>query len=163
MAAEHYFTAAGLTGESQKNGATGWIEINSFSWGGSNPSGVSHGTGSGTGKWDAQSFTITKSVDLSTPVLFAMNASGKHMDKGTFISRLSTGGSTTNTFLQYDFEEVYVDSITHSGSDSESGKPLETVSFSYKTFNMTYTPQNADGSMGSPIVKGWDISKNQAK
>jgi type VI secretion system secreted protein Hcp len=162
MAVEMYLQIDGITGESQKSGVQGWIEVTSFSFGGSNPSGVLHGMGSGTGKWTPESFNIVKSVDAATPGLFALNASGGHQANAKFIARLSTGGSTTQTFFEYDMTEVYVDSITWTGSEASSGKPQENVSMSAKTHQITYTIQNADGSMGSPVIKGWDVSKNQA-
>jgi len=162
MAQEIYLTITGITGESQKSGVTGWMEIYSFSHGVSNPTGVSHGTGSGTGKAEFMQLSVTKSVDLASPALFAYSASGQHSAKATLIVRESTGGSTTQTYYQYDMTEVFIDNVSWSGSQAGSGKPLETVSMSAKTHQLTYTQQNADGSLGSPVIKGWDVSANQA-
>ena len=52
LAAAHKggFLIDGMSGESQKSGAEGWIEIFSFSNGASNPSSVAFGTGSGAGE-----------------------------------------------------------------------------------------------------------------
>ena len=46
MGIEIFLKLDGITGESQKSGAEGWIEIFSFSNGASNPSSVAFGTGS---------------------------------------------------------------------------------------------------------------------
>jgi type VI secretion system secreted protein Hcp len=156
-----FFTITGATGESNKSGVEGWIEVESFSWGGSNPSGVTHGSGSGTGKWDPQSLTIVKSVDSATPSLFKLNTTGSHAANATLLFRQSTGGSTTQTYFQYDMTEAFIDSISWSGSEhSESGKPQETITVSAKKHVITYTKQNPDGSMGSPVENGFDVTTN---
>jgi type VI secretion system secreted protein Hcp len=159
MATEIYLTLDGITGESQKSGAEGWIEIFSFSNGAHNPSGVSSGTGSGTGKVDISSISLQKQLDSSTQNLFLHCCNGTHISKGTMVVREATGSDTTQTFFQYDMTEVFIDSLNWSAGTA-AGKPAEALSISSKTLQITYIPQNADGSMGSKQVTGWDISKN---
>jgi len=159
MATEIYLTLDGVTGESQKSGAEGWIEVFSFSNGAHNPSGVSSGTGSGTGKVDISSISLQKQLDSSSQNLFLHCCNGTHISKGTMMVREATGSDTTQTFFQYDMTEVFVDSISWGGGSS-AGKPSESLSISSKTLQITYIPQNADGSLGSKQVTGWDISKN---
>ena len=161
MAVEIFLTIAGITGESQKSGAEGWIEIFSFSNGASNPSSVSFGTGSGAGKVDLSSISFQKQLDIASPYLFANCCSGAHVDKGTMIVRESTGATTTQVYFQYDLTEVFIDSISWGGA-AGGGKPSESLSVSAKSIMVTYTPQNSDGSLGTQIPKGWNQTTNSA-
>jgi type VI secretion system secreted protein Hcp len=160
MAIEIFLKLDGITGESQKSGAEGWIEIFSFSNGASNPSSVAFGTGSGAGKVDLSSLSLQKQLDKSSPYLFADCCSGTHVASGQMIVREATGGETTQTYFQYDMTEVFIDSISWGGA-AGGGKPSESVSLSAKSLQVTYTPQNSDGSLGNKIVKGWNVSTNK--
>jgi type VI secretion system secreted protein Hcp len=161
MGIEIFLTIDGITGESTKSGAEGWIEIFSFSNGASNPSSVAFGTGSGAGKVDLSSVSLQKQLDISSPYLFANCCSGTHAAKGTMICREATGATTTQVYFQYDFTEVFVDSISWGGA-AGGGKPSESLSLSAKSLMVTYTPQNGDGSLGTKIPKGWNQTTNAA-
>jgi type VI secretion system secreted protein Hcp len=161
MGIEIFLKLDGITGESQKSGAEGWIEIFSFSNGASNPSSVAFGTGSGAGKVDLSSISLQKQLDSASPHLFANCCSGTHIATGKMVVRESTGGNTTQTYFEYDMTEVFIDSISWGGS-AGGGKPSESVSLSAKSLQVTYTPQNADGSLGSKVVKGWNVTTNSA-
>ena len=161
MGIEIFFTIDGITGESTKSGAEGWIEIFSFSNGASNPSSVAFGTGSGAGKVDLSSISFQKQLDISSPYLFANCCSGAHVDKGTMIVRESTGSTTTQIYYQYDLTEVFIDSISWGGA-AGGGKPSESLSVSAKSIMITYWPQNSDGTLGTQIPKGWNQTTNSA-
>ena len=161
MGVEIFFTVDGITGESTKSGAEGWIEIFSFSNGASNPSSVAFGTGSGAGKVDISSINFQKQLDISSPYLFANCCAGTHTDKGTMIVRESTGATTTQVYFQYDLTEVFIDSISWGGA-AGGGKPSENISVSAKSIMVTYWPQNGDGTLGTQIPKGWNQTTNAA-
>ena len=156
---EIFLELDGITGESQKSGAEGWIEIFSFSNGASNPSSVAFGTGSGAGKVDLSSLSLQKQLDVASPDLFLHCCNGSHIAKGSMIVREATGDTTTKVYYQYDMTEVFVDSISWGGA-AGGGKPSESLSMSAKSLQVTYTPQNSDGTLGSKIVKGWNVTTN---
>jgi type VI secretion system secreted protein Hcp len=159
MAIEIFLRLDGITGESQKSGAEGWIEIFSFSNGASNPSSVAFGTGSGAGKVDLSSLSLQKQLDVSSPDLFLKCCNGTHIATGNMIVREATGGNTTQVYFQYDMTEVFVDSISWGGA-AGGGKPSESCSMSAKSLQVTYTPQGTDGSLGSKITQGWNVTTN---
>jgi type VI secretion system secreted protein Hcp len=161
MGIEIFLRMDGITGESTKSGAEGWIELFSFSNGASNPSSVAYGTGSGAGKVDLSSVSVQKQLDISSPFLFANCCAGTHVATGTMICREATGGTTTQVYFQYDFTEVFVDSISWGGA-AGGGKPSESVSLSAKSLMVIYWPQSANGSLGAQIPKGWNQTTNAA-
>jgi type VI secretion system secreted protein Hcp len=160
MAMEIFLQLAGITGESQKTGAVGQIEVFSFSNGASNHGSSGAGTGSGAGKVSLSEISIMKQLDSSTPNLFLACCQGTHIATGTMIVRESTGGTNPQIYYQYDLTEVFINSIQWSGSEGGSGKPSESVSMSFKSIQITYTPQNEDGTLGSAIEVGWNVSLN---
>jgi type VI secretion system secreted protein Hcp len=161
MAVEIFLTIVGITGESQKSGAEGWIEIFSFSNGASNPSSVAFGTGSGAGKVDLSSLSLQKQLDASSPYLFEICCSGTHSATGTMIVREATGTTTTQVYYQYDMTEVFVDSISWGGA-AGGGKPSESLSVSAKSLSITYWSQGSDGTLTKVATKGWNQTTNTA-
>ena len=160
MGVEIFLTIDGITGESSKQNATGWIEIFSFSNGASNPSSVHLGGGSGAGKVDLSSLSIQKQLDKASPFLFQNCCSGKHFAKGNMIVREATGDTKGGQiYYQYDLTEVFIDSISWGGA-SGGGKPSESVSMSFGSIMITYWPQKADGTLDAKIPKGWSVIKN---
>jgi type VI secretion system secreted protein Hcp len=161
MAVEIFLSIAGITGESQKQGAVGWIEIFSFSNGASNPSSVAFGTGSGAGKVDLSSLSLQKQLDMSSPFLFENCCSGVHAATAQMIVREATGTTTTQTYYQYDMSEVFVDSISWGGA-AGGGKPSESLSVSAKSLAISYWSQAADGTLTLVATKGWNQTLNAA-
>jgi type VI protein secretion system component Hcp len=70
------------------------------------------------------------------------------------------GGKDTKqaTFVQYDFEKVYVDSTQISGSGGGDEYPTESLSFSFQSVKITYSGQKQDGSTGKLSEAAWDVS-----
>ncbi len=161
MALEIYATFDGVSGESQKAGVEGWIEMFSFSNGSSNHSGVATGTGSGTGKVEFTSISCTTQLEVSTPKLFNFNWSGKHIANGTIIVRESTGDTTTQPFYQYVLKEVFVDSVSVGGAGG-GGKPSVNYSFSFNFLEVKYWQQANDGSLTLAGDYGWNLTTNKS-
>jgi len=147
-------------GESTDKEHPQWIELESFTFGASNPSDISSGRpGSGSGKVSISSFGVTKKTDNASPDLFLACCKGAHFDTATIVARKAGGGQ--NVYLQYDFTEVYVDAFHWDASAQKDDRPGESASFSFATVKVTYTPQSASkGGKGTPNVKGWDLTKN---
>lgn len=159
MAVEIFLKLDGIDGESEKTGAEKYIEIFSFSNGASNPSSVAFGTGSGAGKVDISALSLQKQLDKSSPMLFLNCCSGKHIATGAMLVREATGDTTTKIYYQYDMTEVFVDSISWGGA-AGGGKPSESISLSAKSLKISYWYQNADGTLGGPLMAGWNVSTN---
>lgn len=160
MAYDAFLKIDGVTGESQKDKHKGEVEILSFSWGVSNPTSVSHGTGLASGKSQHADFSIVKHTDKSTVTLFQNCCSGKHFPKATVSLQKSTGGASGETYLSYDFEKVFITHISWAGNTAGQDGSQETVSFAYETVKISYKAQNADGSLGAQQMGGWNVGTN---
>lgn len=158
MAFDAFLKIDGVDGESTRKGFEKQMEIQSFSFGASNPSTVgAGGGGGGGGKVSVSSFNIMKRSDAASPLLFLACCQGDHYATAVVTLNKSAGKAPID-FIKYEFEEVYVDNIQWSGSSGGDDTPSESVSFSFGKVSVTYTPQKPDGSKGSPAVGAWDLT-----
>ena len=158
MAFDAFLKIDGVNGEATRKGFEKQMEIQSFSWGASNPSTIgAGGGGGGGGKVSVSSFNVMKKSDSASPILFQACCKGDHFATAVVTLNKAAGAAALD-FIKYEFEEVYVDSVQWSGASGGDDTPSESVSFSFGKVSITYTPQNKDGSKGSPAVGAWDLT-----
>jgi len=152
-----------VKGEAKDTGFEGWIEILSFSWGGSNPTTVGGSSyGSSGGKVSLSDFSIMKKADLASGPLFQMCCKGEHFDKASVTLCKQSGGDEPLKYLEMAFEEVYISSLQWSGSSGGEDVPTESISFSYGKVVFTYKQQTSKGTEGATSGGGWDVRTNAA-
>lgn len=139
------------------------FEIFSWSFGASNPSTVGSGRGGlSAGKVQISSFNVMKKTENASAQLFLNNCTGQHIPKGSIIMRKATGkAGKQQTFLQYDFTYVMVDSINWTGSAGGDDTPMESVSFAFATVAVTNYVQGKDGEMKKGAGASWDLTQVQ--
>jgi type VI secretion system secreted protein Hcp len=158
MAFDAFLKIDGVAGEATRKGFEKQMEILSFSFGASNPSTIgAGGGGTGGGKVSVSSFNIMKRSDAASPLLFQACCQGDHYPKAV-VTLNKAGGKAAVDFIKYEFEKVYVESVQWSGASGGDDTPTESVSFAFGKVSVTYTPQNPDGSKGSPAVGAWDLT-----
>ena len=144
----------GVEGESTDDKHKGQIEIDSFSWGVSNAGSMA--TGGGTGKASFSDFTITKTVDKSSPKLMQAVATGEHL-KTVDLSMRKAGGTQMDYYVIH-LEDVLVSSYSTSGGSGEA--PMESISFNYQKIEFQYIPTNADGTAAAAVKASWNLKEN---
>lgn len=151
----------GIKGESADTKHKDTIDIDSFSWGVSQPRlQRGGGAGGGTGNPTFQDFTFTKPIDISSPALFLSCAAGKHIPKATLIGR--SQGEQSFEYLKIVLEDVFVSSYQEAGADGGEGSGTsDSFSLNYSKIEFTYTPQTRDGNAGQPVSAGWDLALNK--
>jgi len=156
MAVEFFLKLDGVPGEAQGGPFKDQIQINSFSFGGTNLSTVGLGTGSGAGKVNLGPISFTKHPDKASVKLFVDMCTGTHIATAK-LSAVKAGASQ-QAYLTLDMTEVFISSFTTSAATE---MPVESVSLSYKSIQYTYYAQNPDGSVVASGVGGWDLAKNR--
>ena len=160
MAQEDYFLKIdGVKGESQDEKHKDEIHIESFSFGVTNTGTGGSNLGSGGGRSQVQDMHFTKVMDLSSPNLFIACATGKHFPNATVTVRRA--GENPQEYLTYKMTEVFVSSVATSGH-TDGGIVRENLSLNFSKVEMTYTPQNADGTSGAANTKTYDVKANKA-
>ena len=155
MAVDYFLKLDGIKGDSKDSKHKDEIDIQSWSWGLSQPGALATG-GSSTGKVQFQDFHFTKMTDRSSPVLILKCAKGEHIKEGLITARKS--GDNPVEFLKIKLTDVVVSSHQSSAS---SELPTESFSVNYAQIVYSYFPQAEDGSLEAPITAAWDLRKNE--
>ena len=156
LAVDMFLKIDGIDGESTaRGGHEDWIEIESFGWGESRPSG---GTGQGRRRSLAtfSDVSVVKKVDAASPNLYLACASGKHYP--TAVLEVRRPGSRESYFT-IRMENVLVSSVGVSHS-AEQAEPVEEVSLTYGKIHWEYAPQDGKGP-GGKVEASWDLQENK--
>lgn len=159
MAVDTYLKIATVDGESKTKGFEKQIEVLAWSWGGSQTGSFAKGGGgAGAGKVNVNDLTITKYMDVSSPVLFKSMCEGKHFADAKLVSR-KAGGASPVDFLEIKLINVMVSNVSVGGSQGDE-IPHENVTLNFEAFEVKYTPQDEKGAKGAAKEMKWNIAKN---
>jgi type VI secretion system secreted protein Hcp len=125
----------GIGGQATDKRHKGDIEVSSFSFGVHNTGAHGSGGGGGAGKTSFESFTIMKTVDKASPVLFQACATGKHI-KWAELLFARKAGSKQEDYLYIKLTDVLISSVQAGGSSK--GAPQEQVSLTFQKMQETY-------------------------
>jgi type VI secretion system secreted protein Hcp len=149
-------TGATIQGESTDKQHSGEIVALAFSQGVSVAiSAPSGGGGSTAGKASFSDIALTKLVDKSSPLLYLYAAQGKHLPQAVLTVRNS--GATPFEFYRITLTDVLISSVQNSGA-SGGDRPVESLSLNFARVEWRYTPQNADGTAGTPVITTWNLA-----
>ena len=157
--ADYFLKIDGLDGESQDDKHKNEIHIESFHLGVANHGSGHQGTGSGSGKAMVHDLHMTKQTDKASPNLFIACCNGKHFKDATLT--VKKAGEHPHSYLIYKMDDVLISSFnskSHPGGDIAQ----ETLSLNFRKVEMSYVPQNKDGTAGAKIVKAYDVAANKA-
>jgi type VI secretion system secreted protein Hcp len=156
MAVDYFLKLDGIDGESADDKHTGWIQLQSFSWGASQVTSVGGTGGSGSGKADLSDFSILKTLDKASTPLFKALVTGKHIATGN-VEAVKAGGDG-KPFLKIEFTELFVTSQQYSAATEV---PSESVSFSYNKIKVEYSTQNDKGIMTTTGAVTFETKANK--
>jgi len=156
MASDYFLKIDGIDGESQDHKFKGSIQLESFSWGASNPASFGHGSGGGVGKVSMHDFSFSMHTSKASPNLMAACSQGKHIPKATLSARKA--GTEQNEYLTFKFTDVIISSYTIAGGGGDL--PSDSLTIAFEKIEWIYQAQDAKGAVGSPAKGGWDVSGN---
>jgi type VI secretion system secreted protein Hcp len=136
----------GIKGESTDKDHKGEIAIDGFALSAQGATQASGG-GGGAGKVSIQSFSITKTLDKSSPLLFQAAATGKHI-KDAVLSFARKAGGEQKTYLKFEFQSILISSVQDGGA-SGGGAPTEQVSFAFQKCKETF--YDSKGKTGQTV------------
>ena len=159
MAAVDFFLKIeGIDGESQDSKHKNEIELDSWSFGGTNSAHVGSG-GMGAGKVSFQDFHCNMRVNKASPKLMLACASGEHIKKAVLTCRKA--GKDQQEFLKYTLSDIIVSSYQQGGSAHGDIVPMDQVSFAFSKIENEYKEQKSDGTLGGAIQAGWNLKENK--
>ena len=156
---DYFLKVDGVDGESTDDKHKGEIELESWSFGGSNAGSFSSGGGGGTGKVALNDFHFVKKTDKASAKLFTACCTGEHLKKATLVCRKA--GKDQQEFLTIVLTSVLVSSYQTGGSAGSDIIPVDQVSLNYAKIEYKYKEQKPDGSLGGEVIGGWDVTTNK--
>ena len=160
MAVDMFLKIDGIPGGSTDAKHRNEIDIESFSWGASNPGSAAHGGGGGAGKVSMQDFHFTTRVSRASPQLFLACASGEHIKEALLTVR-KAGGEQAD-FLKVTMSDLLVSSWKQEGNESaDADVAQDQVSLNFSKIRMEYRMQDAKGTLGDWVGAGWDVGRNE--
>jgi len=157
MAISHFIKFDGVEGESTNKDHKGEIDVLSWSWGFTNTA-ATGGGGSGVGRPVPADFSFVHLYDKASPSLARAGASGRHFKEVTLTAR--KGGQGQKDFLKVTMKEVFITSLQQQATEAQIA---EIVNFSTRHIATEYRPQDAKGSLGTPVTFSWDIAGGLVK
>lgn len=146
-----------IKGESIDKTHADEIDVLAWSWG-ATQSGTTHlGTGGGAGKANFQDLSITKYLDLSSPILLESCAKGDHFKK--MVLTVRKAGSTPLEYFVMTLSDCIISSYATGGSGGED-RLTENISINFAKYVIVYKSQNPDGSEKGSLPTNFNIPKN---
>ncbi len=147
-----FLRIAGADGESTNAAHKGWIDVQSWSWGLSQPN-AGIGSAVAAGPWVGH-VTVVKRIDKATPPLFQWCSDGTVLALVTVELARPGGGPA---YLKYELQDALVTSITHGDVDGD-GVPEETVMLDFTGGKLTYTQLDTSGKpAGQTSAEGGSV------
>jgi type VI secretion system secreted protein Hcp len=160
MATDYYLKIDGIQGESTDKQHPGEIQLESWSFGATNPTSRAPVGGTGAGKVHMQDFHFLTKLDKAGPQLFLACATAKHIPSAVLTCR-KAGGAQLD-FVRITMSDVLISSYSSSSSDGTEVVPTEEVSLTFSKITFEYQVQRADGSGGGWEKSGYDLKQSRA-
>jgi type VI secretion system secreted protein Hcp len=164
MAFDSFLLIDGIPGESTDAAHGEWIELLSFSFGGSQPTSgsISSGGGRTSGRVDLGPLTAAKPLDKASPKLFQACCNGTHIPSITLEVCRSDGSKVL--YYKVELEDSTVSDYQMVGAakgDGATPLPVDQISFNYAKITVTYT--ETDHKTGAPkgdVAMFWNQHDN---
>jgi type VI secretion system secreted protein Hcp len=154
----YFLKIAPIEGESADMKHKGEIEVESFSWGETHASVAGGGSGEATGQVQPRDFQFLKKPDKSSPVLMIGCATGEHFKSAVLTGRKA--GAAPDDYLRITMENVSIASY-HVSAGPGDVLPMDQVSLTFATLEMSYKPQKPDGSFGPEVKEKYDFAQHK--
>jgi type VI secretion system secreted protein Hcp len=158
MAVDMFMRVEGANGESKDSNHKDWTDIQSFTWGASQPGSMGSGGGGGVGKASFRDLRVTALLDKAAPAVMKNCISGKHLNK-VEISVCKAGGSQIE-YTRITLEEVMITSVEYSAA-LDSDAVIAHYGFQAAQVKQQSWEQTAKGGKGPATQVGWNIKENK--
>jgi type VI secretion system secreted protein Hcp len=152
-----FLSIPGIVGEATLKGFEGQIELLTWAWGVDATFSPGSGGGGGSGKATPRDVIALAESGIQSPPLLLDTNTGRHL-QSALISCVRKAKKPF-TFMTLKFDEVLVTSYAVT-PDPTNGHPLDLMHLVFARVTHTVTPQNPDGSAGTPVSTTFDYERN---
>jgi len=147
----------GLPGESTDADHDEWIDVLSYSWGVARPSAGTISSGTSRSSEDSlhMDFTITKTIDKTSPKLALYCNKGQHITEAILVICRSEGGG--EQIMEYRMTDLFISSVLVSGTAGEEIRPTEQIGLAYTEIEWIYTERDEMGMALGNIEAYWNV------
>lgn len=163
MSNNMFWEIDGIKGESTSDQGKELIEILSFNHGVAMP--LTHGpsnTSRASGRCVHQDFTVTKYVDIASPLLNLKCCGGEDIKEMKIHIWKADAAAKPIEYITYTFESCILTSVSVGGGGEQ---PLETLTFNYKKITWDYGQQlhKQPGGAKGKSSSSWSLEENKGK
>lgn len=161
MALDFYLQLDGVKGESSDSRHKDWIELSSVNWSISQPRSATASTGGGhtAERADLSEISVSKLVDLASPILAQLCACGKTIPKAKLEMMRADGNGEPIKYFEVELENVL---IAHLAPSFGSGDfSTENLGLKFSKVKWKYTQQKITGGSSGNTAGGWDLASNR--
>lgn len=148
-----------IKGESTDDKHKDEIDVDSWTWGATNPGSMARGGGGGTGKVDFSDLSFVHRLDKASPNLWKACSTGEHIKEAKLCS--AKQGKGPQDFLIVKLSDVLITSVNVSETNGAGSVPMESFSLQFAKVDLEYKPQKADGSLDAGVHFKYDIQANK--
>jgi type VI secretion system secreted protein Hcp len=112
-----------------------------------------------TGRAELSEITISKLVDLSSPILMQTCACGKTIPKAKLEFQRADGPGEPIKYFEVELENVLIGHIAPSFDGGE--QPMENLGLKFSKVRWKYTKQQVAGGTSGNTAGGWDTATNR--
>jgi type VI protein secretion system component Hcp len=160
-ASDVFMCVAGITGSSTDQQFEGCSQIFGVSYsvgieGGAPPPGG--GGGGPSPRSTCGLYVVSKAIDDSSVPILIRSLLGRRTAEVEFATR--TRAAEPFVFLELLLRDVLIVEVEQD-LDAEANLPVERIVMQPGEVNFEFTPQEADGAAGTPVVAGFDCVRNR--
>lgn len=159
MASDYLLKIEGIKGESTDAKHKDEIEVESFSWGCTNPGSFASAGGGGAGKVNFQDLHFTSRVSVASPNLMIACATGQHIKSAILTVRKA--GKEQQEYYIVKLSDTLVSSYQSGGSEGSNALPVDQFALNFAKIEFEYKMQKPDGTLGAPVKGGYDLKANK--
>jgi type VI protein secretion system component Hcp len=159
MASDYYLLLTGIEGETEAEGMTNAIGLQSWTFSARSDADMG-GSGLSAGKPDHSDFICSFDLDKASFQLITNLHKGTHIDSATFSGRKTGGNATPYTYLVVTLTKVFVTGFNTGGGST--GTPVANLSLAYQKIQYQYYTQGTDGTVTLAGESSYDRKLLQA-
>jgi type VI secretion system secreted protein Hcp len=156
---DFFLKVDGIEGESLNARHAGEIDVLSWSWGETNASSMSSGSGGlGAGRASVSDFHFMTRFSKASLKLMQACASGRHIRSAELTGSDPSG---PGDYLAVRMSDLIVSSYQTTANSGEATMPTDAVSLSFSKIEFEYQERIDGGTLGGKLKAGYDTKTNE--